>query len=109
LEIVRRYLEPIINSKADTLILGCTHYPVLADAIKRIVGNEVTLINAGTATAYSVKDYISKNDMLNDSNSSPLYDFFVSDKPDSFRSQASILLGGEINEQNVKQVDLSNL
>ncbi len=109
LETVSRYLEPIIKSGADTLILGCTHYPILSDAIKKVLGDNVTLINAGSATAESVKNYLEANDMLNDKNTVSLHNFFVSDKADSFKNQAQILLGKEIDVSKVKQVDLSLL
>ncbi len=109
LETVRRYLEPIINAKVDTLILGCTHYPVLSDAIKRIVGDDVTLINAGIATAKAVKEYLSLNEMLNDSGIDGKSAFYVSDKPDSFRRIASVLLDDNIDEGKVEQVNISSL
>lgn len=104
-ETVRRYLEPMLKGGIDTLILGCTHYPVLSEAISAVLGDGVSLINAGTATANAVYDYLKENDMLNDSESGQ-NDFFVSDKADSFRNQASILLGKEINDSKVKLVSL---
>ncbi len=107
-ETVSRYLKPIFEFGADTLILGCTHYPVLSDAIKKVMGDRVTLINAGTSTALAVKNYLYKNNMETDEKSAK-HNFYVSDKPDSFRYQASVLLGEDINETEVKKVDLSNL
>lgn len=109
LETVSRYLQPIIKAGADTLILGCTHYPILSDAIKKVLGDNVTLINAGCATAESVKEFLTANDMLNDKTGLSHHKFFVSDKPDSFKNQAQILLGKEIDVSKVKQVDLSLL
>ena len=109
LETVRRYLEPIIKANVDTLILGCTHYPVLSDAIRRVIGDEVTLINAGIATAAAVKEYLSQNEMLNDSGEHGKTEFFVSDKPDSFRRIASVLLDDNIDEGKVEQVNISSL
>ena len=108
-ETVRRYLKPIIESGADTLILGCTHYPVLSEAIKKVVGDGVTLINAGVATAEAVKAYLENNDMLNDSCENGNTKFFVSDKPDSFRRIASVLLNSEIDDGKVEQVNISSL
>lgn len=108
-ETVRRYLEPITKSGADTLVLGCTHYPVLSRAISKVLGNGVTLINAGTATAKAVLEFLKEKDMLNCSAENGDIRFFVSDKADSFRQQASVLLGGEIDESKVEQVSLSNL
>ena len=109
LETVRRYLKPVIDAGVDTLILGCTHYPVLTDAIKRVVGDRVTLINAGTATAAAVYDYLYKNGSLNDKETDGVQSFYVSDKPDSFRNIASSLLGESIDEERVEQVSLKNL
>lgn len=108
-ETVRRYLEPIKESGADTLILGCTHYPVLSDAIKKVLGDSVALINAGTATAGAVLEFLKENDLLNESQKGGEVKFFVSDKADSFRRQASILLGDEIDESKVEQVSLSSI
>lgn len=107
-ETVARYLKPLFDFGADTLILGCTHYPVLSDAITKVMGDNVTLINAGTSTALAVKKYLNENGFEN-SGIGGKHSFFVSDKPDSFRNQASILLGEDIDEQKVKKVDLSNL
>ncbi len=108
LETVSRYLKPVFEFGADTLILGCTHYPILSEAITKILGDEVTLINAGTATAQAVKEYLENNNLQNDSINTN-HGFYVSDKPDSFVKQASVLLGREIDGNNVQKVDINNL
>ncbi|MBQ1989058.1 MAG: glutamate racemase [Clostridia bacterium] len=108
-ETVARYLEPMVSAGVDTLILGCTHYPVLSDAISDYLGESVTLINAGTAVAGAVEEYLKNNDSLNDTSLLGKHNFYVSDKPDSFRKQASILLQREIDENKVKRVNLSDL
>lgn len=105
---VERYLKPIMDFGADTIILGCTHYPVLSEAIKKVVGNDITLINAGTSTAIAVKEYLKENNLENE-NATGIHKFFVSDKPDSFRYQASVLLGKDIDESHVQEVDINNL
>lgn len=109
LETVKRYLEPIMKAGCDTLILGCTHYPVLEDTISKVLDNKVTLINAGYPTSVCVKNYLSENNMLNNKTSIGDKRFFVTDKADSFRKQASILLGDVIDETMVSQVDISKL
>lgn len=106
-ETVKRYLKPIIDSGADTLILGCTHYPILIEAIKKVVGETVKLINPAIAVSAAVADYLKSTD--NVSNCGGNRNFYVSDKPDSFTRTASILLGEEIDETQVEQVDLSTL
>lgn len=108
LETVSRYLKPVFEFGADTLILGCTHYPILSEAITKILGDDVTLINAGTATAQAVKEYLENNNLQNDSINTN-HGFYVSDKPDSFVKQASVLLGREIDGNNVQKVDINNL
>ncbi len=108
LETVSRYLKPVFEFGADTLILGCTHYPILSEAITKILGDEVTLINAGTATAQAVKEYLVNNNLQNNSVNTE-HGFYVSDKPDSFVKQASVLLGREIDGNNVQKVDINNL
>ena len=107
-ETVARYLKTIFEFGADTLILGCTHYPVLSKAISKVMGDKVTLINAGTSTALAVKKYLVENNMENDDTNAN-HQFFVSDKPDSFRRQASVLLGRDIDETKVKKVDINSL
>ena len=97
-----------MKSGADTLILGCTHYPVLSEAIKKVVGNDITLINAGTSTAFAVKEFLEENSIQNDT-SNAFHKFYVSDKPDSFRYQASVLLGKDFDETFVQEVDINNL
>lgn len=109
LETVRRYLQPVIEFGADTLILGCTHYPVLGEAIKKVLGDGVTLINAGTVTAQAVADYLNENEMAADGKVLGEHKFYVSDKPDFFKSQATILLQKEIDSDKVLKVDINNL
>lgn len=108
-ETVRRYLQPIIKSGADTLILGCTHYPVLEKAIAGLLGGGVTLINPGVAVALAVKDYLKANGKEKLDKTAGRHSFFVSDKPDSFKNLASVLLGEEIDDRKVEQVDIGAL
>ena len=95
----------MIEEGVDTLILGCTHYPILEKAISAVLGDGVKLINAGTATAQAVLEFLKEKDMLKGEGKGNL-EFFVSDKADSFRRQASILLGKEIDDSKVKTVSL---
>lgn len=104
LEVARRYLEPLVNAGVDTLILGCTHYPILFDAIKKVMGEEVTLINMGNSTALAVKDELAKLDMLSDDNKANK-EFYVSDITAGFAKVSKILLGKKID--NVNLVDIS--
>lgn len=103
---VERYLKPLKDMEIDTLILGCTHYPVLEKAIEKVAGEGVTLINMGKATAEYIKEFLTQNGSLTKSGDIGEINFFVSDKAESFRKTASILLDGEIDEETVKQVSI---
>ncbi len=109
LETVSRYLKPVFEFGADTLILGCTHYPILSEAIEKILGDSVTLINAGVATAEAVNQFLNEQGIENNSDKEGEHSFYVSDKPDSFVKQASILLGREVDGNKVQKVDINNL
>jgi glutamate racemase len=107
LETVRRYLKPIIDFGADTLILGCTHYPALAGAISKVLGDGVTLINAGTTTAKAVAEFLKQNDAENQNGGERK--FFVSDKPAFFKEQAGVLLSEDTLAAKVEKVDINNI
>lgn len=101
--VVERHLKPIKEAGCDTLILGCTHYPILNDAIKNYLGDTL-LINPGVALAVSVKEYLEKNNMLNTNGGN--VEYYVSDRPNSFKNQVEILLGEEVNE--VKEINIGD-
>ena len=104
LEAAKRYLTPRIEKGVDTLILGCTHYPVLSDVLKKVCGDGVKLINMGEATAAYVKQYLTENDML--SNRDAAADrYLVSDKSESFSEMARALLGSEDIEAETVDIE----
>jgi len=94
-EIIKRYLKELMSEEIDSLILGCTHYPLLAPAIKRIVGSKVTLVNPAFETAKQLKNLLEKSDMLNTQSGLPIhekYHFYVSDQADKFGKFAAKIL-----------------
>ena len=109
LGVVKKYLKPIIDSKSDTIILGCTHYPMLTDAIQKVVGNDVKLINMGVSTAKAVKAELESKELLNDGTQKPTRELFVSDKTAAFNQVAEILLGDKIDDGDVSLVDVSKI
>lgn len=108
-EITRRYLEPMINSGVDTVILGCTHFPVLADVVQKIMGDGVKLINMGCETAKAVYEALKTSGSLCDNKEAGNHSFFVSDRPQSFKKTAAVLLDEEIDDKKVTQVDINSL
>jgi len=95
--IVKKYLHPLKTKQIDTLILGCTHYPILKKLIMSKVGKKVTIIDSSTAVTEMVNDYLEKMpDVKKTLKSSGRTEFFVSDYTAQFEKTAKTLLGGNI-------------
>lgn len=94
--VAEQYLAPLRETDLDTLILGCTHYPLLAEVIGEIMGPSVTLIDSGRATAMYASSYLQEHHLLNLSDKPGSNRFFVSDSIDGFVDVANIFLGGDI-------------
>ncbi len=107
LGMVRMYLTCLKEQGVDTLILGCTHYPILSDVIARVMGDNVTLINPGLALAHAVQEYLCQNSAQN--NSGGNHKFFVSDKTAAFEKTASMLLGEKVDYNKAEQVDIDKI
>ena len=83
-EIARIYLGPIKAKKIDTLILGCTHYPILKGTIKKVMGDKILLIDSAREVAREAKTVLDSNGLLSRNSVPGQYKFFVSDEPDRF-------------------------
>lgn len=95
--LVEEYLTPIKAAGVDTLILGCTHYPLLSDAIGKFMGEAVTLISSGGACVSSVEALLEAQDMKNPKETGGTRRYFASDSAADFSSLASIFLGETIS------------
>lgn len=84
LEVASVYLEPLKRRRIDTLILGCTHYPLLKDVIRKVMGGNVLLINSARSVAEETKAILGANGLLNSSKGNGRQQFFVSDEPGRF-------------------------
>lgn len=94
-EIAARYLSVLIDSGIDTLILGCTHYPLIRSTVRKIVGEGVTLVNPAYETARELKELLEKEGLLNQKPQglgANRYQFYVSDMADKFRTFANSIL-----------------
>ncbi|HAV23166.1 MAG: glutamate racemase [Ignavibacteria bacterium GWA2_55_11] len=91
--IAKHYLFPLAQNKIDTLVLACTHYPLLKDVIRKVVPQNVTLIDSGEATGRTVKKMLSEAGELNPSSMNPNLQFFVSDIPLKFSEVGERFLG----------------
>lgn len=94
-EVANRYLSPLKESGIDTLILGCTHYPLLRSTIRSVMGESVTLVNPAYETAIELKRMLGGLGLLNDGvwdPDEPVHEFFVSDAAEKFRDFANSIL-----------------
>lgn len=91
--VAREYLRPLIESEVDSLLLGCTHYPLLVGVIGKVMGENVTLVDSATATALATKRLLEDHGLANSGTVKPRHVFFVSDRPLKFSEVAERFLG----------------
>ncbi len=94
--IAREYLFPLTTQKIDTLVLGCTHYPILRKVIESVFSRDVCLIDSGEATAVDVERELDTHALRNDSTQKPNLQFFVSDIPYRFTEIGERFLGQKL-------------
>ena len=90
-EVARRYLRSLLDSNIDTLVLGCTHYPLIRKTIGRIVGEDVTLVNPAYETACSLRTLLQQEGRYRESGKTS-YHFFVIDGAERFSKFANSIL-----------------
>jgi glutamate racemase len=95
-DIARKYLVPLKDKNIDTLILGCTHYPLLRDVIKNVMGSRIALIDSARQTADHAKEALAREDLLSRSKKKGGYRFYVSDEPNKFTLAGQRFLGQKI-------------
>ena len=104
--VAEEYLQELRGQRIDTLVLGCTHYPLLEGVVAAYMGPDVTLINAGAEGARAVAGMLRQTDALSPNTDGGQYRYFVSDRQEEFSRLASIFLGWDVAEA-VGQVDIS--
>ena len=87
------YLKPLKEAGVDTLVMACTHYPLLSKVIKEVMGDDVVLVNTGEATAQVVRELLEKEGTASEGNISPVRQFYTSDEPELFEQVATPFLG----------------
>jgi glutamate racemase len=93
--VVAEYTAPLVREGIDTLVLGCTHYPLLKPVFRDILGEKVKLIDSAEATAHTVAQMLDQRDILSDSSTSRNR-FYVSDIPLKFQEMAQRFLGSAV-------------
>ncbi len=103
--VVREYLQPLRDWGCDTLVLGCTHYPLLMEVIGDFMGPDVTLINSGAAAAEGLRQALEQTGALADPERAGACRYFVSDSPDGFSETASLFLQRPVRD-DVTQINI---
>jgi glutamate racemase len=106
-EIAEEYLKELREDGIDTLVLGCTHYPILAEVIQKVIGKNVSLIDSGVASSEIVEVELEKLGLLSDLKTTGIQEYYVSDIPAKFKEVAELFLGRAID--HVHKVDLEVL
>jgi glutamate racemase len=95
LDVAHEYLDPLVAAGVDTLILGCTHYPLLTGVISYVVGDEVTLVSSAEECAKDVYKLLAGGDLMRDGGD-PAYHFLTTGAPDEFEHIGRRFLGPEL-------------
>ncbi len=102
-----KYLEELNEHNIDTLVMGCTHYPILRYTIGKVMGKDVTLINPAYETAKATTILLEEKSLKTDKIDGGKYKFYVSDDPEKFRRIGGNILRKEIN--SIEKVDIEKL
>lgn len=94
-EIAKRYLYELVDTGIDTLILGCTHYPLIRKTVQRVIGDSVQLVNPAYETARELKKMLTQYQLLNEEKmglGTNIHQFYVSDGAERFKIFANSIL-----------------
>ena len=113
-EVARRYLDGLFaqggeadgEERPDTLVLGCTHFPLLFSALQHVVGPDVTIVDSAATTAESVEEELRGLGLLNPSAGRGEWRFLTTDNPDRFARTGGLFLGSPLESGQIELVDL---
>jgi glutamate racemase len=104
-KVARDYLQPMIDADVDTLVLGCTHYPLLTGVISYVMGNGVSLVSSAEETAKDLYRVLIENSLLRaPSSTPPTHKFLETGDAQDFESLARRFLGPEVNADQHKEL-----
>jgi len=96
LDIAKKYLQPLARKKIDTLILGCTHYPLLKNIISRAIGSDVKIVDSASSVAEEVAGILERKNMLRQVSVAPAHNFYATDAVKQFVRVGEKFLGRKI-------------
>ena len=103
-----RYLKPIKDENVDVLILGCTHYPILYDAIANYMGEGVKLISSGAEAARYTMNMLASKNMLSPRTGNGTVSYYTSDSKELFETNAHAFIGSRLNGE-VTQISIDDI
>jgi len=103
-EVLRQYLEPMLHDGVDTLVLGCTHYPLLRPALARLLGDAVTLVDSAENCAAAVQHLLASENLAASGTRPGSLQVALTDPPDNFLRVAHETLRLEIGEVQLRDV-----
>lgn len=106
-EMARRYIGELLDKDIDTLVLGCTHYPLLRETIRKVVGDEIFLVNPAYETAKCLAAVLTEHNLRNDTTQALNHKFYVSDGAEKFKRFANTILPCEVME--TKDINIEEL
>ncbi|HHU75145.1 MAG TPA: glutamate racemase [Clostridiales bacterium] len=106
LEMARRYISDLLKYDIDTLVLGCTHYPLLRKTIRKIVGEKIALVNPAYETARTLNKVLIEKGLENDKILKTDHKFYVSDGAEKFKKFANSILPCEVVE--TRDINIEN-
>jgi glutamate racemase len=104
--VAARYLEPLRNEGVDTLILGCTHYPMLSGLLQVVMGDEVVLVSSAEETAKDVHSALLDLGLVCEPDAEPEHEFLCTGDPVRFREVAEVFLGPEAASVRATEVEV---
>ncbi len=103
-QIAQTYLEEIKQHKIDTLVLGCTHYPIIENTISKIFADKITFVESGDAVAETISQFMNNQNIQNKSSENGNTQYFVTDYPQKFDELGSQFLGKQLS--NIELISL---
>ncbi len=95
------YMKPLLAEHVDTLVLGCTHYPLLKPLLRQVAGDDVNLVDSAEAMAEQVAAVLAEKSLANPGPAQPRYDFYVTDVPLRFQTIGERFLGRTLSNVHV--------
>jgi len=97
----QEYLKPVLAEHIDTLVLGCTHYPLLKPLLQNVMGKDVKLVDSAEAMATRTAALLAEHGLVNTDPAPPHYEFYVTDVPVKFQTIGERFLGRSLNHVHV--------